>query len=263
MIIQSFDVCRYVKPGDQATIGIGLEDHTFFEAGVVVREVNGDDLLLELLGELPAGVEAAVGAQAMLIKKDSLALCRCHMLLSAPLSEGVLRCRVADEVEIHQRREYFRLDVAIPFRWQVPEDQRLSSAIDHWSESRVSIAPGESPRLTMTVKGGFRVLNWRGETLEPQAINLSGGGLRCKLPLPLAVGTLLNLELFLPLTPGRVIHGVGVVVRSTELQLTEEKGPAHLTGINFVHLADEDRETIISFIFNQQRQQLRAYAEER
>lgn len=263
MIIQAFDIGNYVNPGDQATVGIRLADHTFYEGGVVVLQVNREELVLELLGELPAAANIESGALAMLTKKDSLALCRCHTLLTAPIAEGILHCRVIDEVEIHQRREFFRLDVAIPFRWHVPDDQRLSSAIDYWSQCRVSIEAGDIPRLALTADGGFRVLNWHGTSLEPQQINLSGGGIRCRLPAQLAIGTLVNLEIFLPLTPGRVIHSVGIVVRSNELITAVQPGESFLTGLRFVHLAEDDRETIISFIFNEQRQQLRAYAEER
>jgi hypothetical protein len=261
MIVQSFEISRYVNPGDLATVGIRLADHTFYEGGVTVQEIRGADLVLELLGDVPPASAFKLDAGGMLIKKDSLALCRCHMVLTGPVAEGKLHCRVVDEVEIHQRREFFRLDVAIPFRWHVPDDQRLSSAIDYWSFSRVSIEPGELPRLAMTADGGFRVLNWRGVSLEPQQVNLSGGGIRCRLTTPLAIGTLINLEIFLPLTPGRVIHSVGVVVRSSEL-VASLQSAVFLTGIRFVHLADADRETIISFIFNEQRQQLRAFAEE-
>lgn len=261
MIVQSFEISRYVNPGDLATVGIRLADHTFYEGGVTVQEISGEELVLELLGDFPAAAAFKLDAGGMLIKKDSLALCRCHLVVTGPLVDGLLPCRVVDEVEVHQRREFFRLDVAIPFRWHVPDDQRLSSAIDYWSYSRVSIEPGELPRLAMTAEGGFRVLNWRGVSLEPQQINLSGGGIRCLLTSPLTIGTLINLELFLPLTPGRVIHSVGVVVRSSELVISQQA--TFLTGIHFEHLADTDRETIISFIFNEQRQQLRAFAEER
>jgi hypothetical protein len=262
MIVQAFEINRYVNPGDLAMVGIRLADHTFYEGGVTVQKIDGADLILELLGDFPPAAAFEVEAGGMLIKKDSLALCRCHMIITGPVVDGRLRCRILDEVEIHQRREFFRLDVAIPFRWHVPDDQRLTSAIDYWSYSRISLEPGVLPRLAMTAEGGFRVLNWRGESLEPQQINLSGGGIRCRLTTPLAIGTLINLEIFLPLTPGRVIHLVGVVVRSSEL-VASLQSAVFLTGIRFVHLADTDRETIISFIFNEQRQQLRAFAEER
>jgi PilZ domain len=263
MIIQPFDICRYVKPGDEATVGIRLMDQTFYEGSVLIKEVRGEDLVLELQGTLPDNAIASPDAKAMVTKKGNLALVRCHAVLCAPLVNGIVRCTVVDEVEIHQRREFFRLDVAIPIRWHVPEDQRLSAAIDYWSESRINVDIGPSPRLAQTADGGFRVLNWRGASLEPQRLNLSGGGIRCKLPQTLAIGTLVNLEMFLPLTPGRIIHSVGIVVRSSELTLAIDPAEAFLTGIRFVHLADSDRDTIIAYIFNEQRSQLRAYAEER
>lgn len=262
MIVHAFDIGSYVKPGDPATIGIRLADCTFFEGEVTVKALAGTELVLELQAEFPADAVVNPQALAMITKKDSMVLCRCHALLTAPVSDGLLRCRVIDEVEIHQRREFFRLDVAIPIRWHVAADQRLSCAIDYWSLSQISMSDEEPPRLALTAHGGFRVLNWRGASLEPQEINLSGGGIRCKLTELLPVGTLINLEIFLPLTPGRVIHAVGIIVRSSEPAL-DRASEACLTGIRFVHLADSDRDTIISYIFNEQRSQLRAYAEER
>jgi hypothetical protein len=262
MIVQAFSIGDYVKTDDYATIGIRLADLTFFEGGVVVREVVGETLELELIDEFPPAAIAEVGAQAMLSKKDQQILCRCHVILTSVAGRS-LRCQVVDDVEIHQRREFFRLDVAIPFRCHIPVDQRLSAAIDYWSMSRISIEDDPPPRFSQTRRGGFRVLNWHGTSLEPQPINLSGGGVRCKLPQLLPVGSLVNLELFLPLTPGRIIHSVGIVVWSQELVLAATSLDGHLTAIRFVHLAENDRETIISYIFNEQRSQLRAYAEQR
>jgi hypothetical protein len=155
------------------------------------------------------------------------------------------------------------MDVAIPLRCHIPEDQRLSAAIDYWSFSRISIEDEPPPRFALTRNGGFRVLNWRGKSLEPQHLNLSGGGVRCKLPQLLQVGSLVNIELFLPLSPGRIIHTVGIAVWCQELVLATSAQEGFLTAIRFVHLADDDRETIISYIFNEQRSQLRAYAEQR
>jgi Family of unknown function (DUF5634) N-terminal domain/PilZ domain len=263
MIIHPFAIGDYIRPGDHATVGIRLADHTFFEATVLIREVQGEEIELELVGEYPPAAAAETGAMAMLTKKDSLVLCRCHIVLTSALAGRILLCQVVDEVEVHQRREFFRLDVAIPIRCHVPDDQRLSAAIDYWSVSRISLEDEAPPRFAMTVKGGFRVLNWRGMSLEPQRLNLSGGGVRCKLSQLLPVGTLVNVEVFLPLTPGRIIHTVGIAVWSQELVLAENPQDSFLTAIRFVHLADNDRETIISYIFNEQRSQLRAYAEKR
>jgi len=263
MIIHPFAIGDYVRPGDLATVGIRLADQTFFESSVLIREVHGAAIELELVGEAPPATVADTGAMAMLTKKDNLVLCRCHIVLTAALEGRVVHCQVVDEVEVHQRREFFRMDVAIPIRCHVPDDQRLSAAIDYWSVSRISLEDEAPPRFAVTAKGGFRVLNWRGMSLEPQRLNLSGGGVRCKLAQLLPVGTLVNVEVFLPLTPGRIIHTVGIVVWSQELVLSESPQESFLTAIRFVHLADDDQETIISYIFNEQRSQLRAYAEQR
>ena len=58
MTKQLFDIHQQVNKGDHATVGIRLADHTFFECGAVVQELDDDKLALELLEALLDGAVA-------------------------------------------------------------------------------------------------------------------------------------------------------------------------------------------------------------
>jgi len=73
----------------------------------------------------------------------------------------------------------------------------------------------------------------------------------------LTPGTLVDLDIFLPANTLRVISAVGSVIRSTEVLLNLEPNPSYVTAMEFAHLSTRDRELIISYLFNEQRNSLR------
>jgi c-di-GMP-binding flagellar brake protein YcgR len=97
----------------------------------------------------------------------------------------------------------------------------------------------------------------------PQNVNLSGGGVRFKTLEYIEPLTMVLVDIFLPLAPSLVISTVAEVVRCNEVQLTWEKGTKYNTAMKFVKIDEKDRETIISFIFGEQRNQLQAMREKK
>jgi hypothetical protein len=85
-------------------------------------------------------------------------------------------------------------------------------------------------------------------------VNLSGGGLRFKTPVYIKPETLVYINLFLPFIPPRVIHVVAETLRSNEIILG--RGSSYMTALRFHFINDRDRETIIAFIFAEQRRLL-------
>lgn len=113
-------------------------------------------------------------------------------------------------------------------------------------------------------KDGFRVMKWKGmENLQPERVNLSGGGLRLRMLDYTEPGTLMHVDLFLPLREPRVISVVTKVLRCDEITLFWTRGDFYSTAMRFHFIEEKDRETIISHIFMEQRRSLRATIETR
>lgn len=122
-----------------------------------------------------------------------------------------------DKMERMQRRDYVRLEANI--------------TIDY---SMLFTAAGDN-----------------GKRVRTQAKDISGGGLLFRAPGRLPLGTRLDVVLILD---GTSIHTVGEVVRELPDMDTQE---GNWLGLRFVDIDERDREAIIRYIFNQQRERRR------
>lgn len=253
---------KYFFVDHQVNIGVQLTDNKFYEDTAAIKFIQGNRLQLELYGEgLSHGIVTEAGAKVVITSKEAWALCRCHAVLEKEVIGKEMDLRLISQVDVQQRREYFRLDVCIPVFYSIPRDQQLRAVFDEWNGKRHSRSAKVSP-IMLPCKDGFKVIGWdNGDDIEPCSVNLSGGGLRFKMKDPLTPGTLVNLEIFLPLVPARGIYATGVVVRSNEIQLTLDRHTYYSTGMEFKFIDEKDRETIITYIFNEQRNDLRLKAE--
>ncbi|KAF0219382.1 MAG: type IV pilus assembly [Geobacteraceae bacterium] len=255
---------KYFLVDHQVNIGVQLTDNKFYEDTAAIKFIQGDRLQLELYGDgLSHGVVTEAGAQVVITSKEAWALCRCHAVLEKEVIGKEMDLRLISQVDVQQRREYFRLDVCIPILYSIPEDQQLRGVYEEWNGKKLASGLIPSPAM-IPCNEGFKVIDWNnGDEIKPCNANLSGGGLRFKMKDSLTPGTLVHLAIFLPLVPARVIYAVGAVVRANEIRLTWDKHSSYSTGIEFKFIDEKDRETIISYIFNEQRNKLREKAEKK
>ncbi|NPV28226.1 MAG: hypothetical protein HPY58_00950 [Firmicutes bacterium] len=121
------------------------------------------------------------------------------------------------EVTRIQRRNYLRIPVALPLTFSILED------LEHAARSEI----------------------FRAETVD-----LSGGGVMIKSPVKLSKDEYLEIELTLPRKG--TINLVGRVVRTQETK--DQGGLFYLVGIDFVVIDESDRDRIIAFVFERQRE---------
>ena len=108
---------------------------------------------------------------------------------------------------------------------------------------------------------GYRVVTANKEEILSQEMNLSGGGLRMRMPSSVTPGTRLHLDLFLPNAPTRIISPVAEALRCNEVMLRVEKTPVFIVAMKFILIEEKDREAIISHLFSVQRLQLQSESE--
>ena len=250
------DFAEYLRPQHQVRVGFHLPSDDVVDLNAIIISIDGDILHLETFGsDLGKLAQVPANSPVIILSSENWAFCRCQGLLGATVGRD-FTVKLHGEPEIQQRREYFRMDVFIPILYALPEDQQLSSVEGIWKARRMMCEFLDPPK-TMPSQGSFKVIEWNeGPDIEPCRVNLSGGGLRLKTPEPLSPGALLNMNIFLPLTPMKVIDAVVSVIRSTEIRLTLDNRPAYTTAMKFVFLAERDRESIITYIFNEQRNYL-------
>lgn len=262
MMDASSDFARYFPIDTVVSIGIHF-DNAFLEGSATIIAISGDTARLELPDDCPADFRNVPSGSGMVITgTEAWCVSRCRANISN-IAGNEIRAQLLGPIEVQQRREFFRWDVSIPVVCSIPADQQLTVVRQEWDKAKIvrRLAP---PPVIRPTGDGFRVYRGRKrKSVNPVRVNLSGSGIRIPTAEELLPGTLSNLEIYLPLIPARVIIAVGAVIRSSELQLTHHTAFPYLTAFRFEFIDERDRDTIISYLFMEQRNLLRQQADER
>ncbi len=254
---------KYFLEGNQVRLILRKDKKLVADFNAEILSVKKDLIWFEVIGEgIPRhALTSVISAAVSMSGSTGWGLFRSTGILEEVKDNGEICIRVTGEIDEQQRREYFRLDVEIPLKYSVPDNQHVTSVSANWMETRKRNESSSAP-IMVPHGNGFKVVKWRGgEDLLPQSVNLSAGGLRIKTLEYIKHGTKILLDIFLPLAPTCVISTVAEVVRCAEIQLSWEKGTSYTTALKFTSIDDKDRESIITYVFGEQRSQLQANRE--
>jgi len=248
---------KFFRIGQPVKVGIHLAENLMLEEHAVIRGMEGDRMKLELWGSsLAERGGAQSGAVVTVVADAGYSIYRCSAALEKETSGRTLSLVVSGGIREKQLREFFRFDLSLPVACSIPEDQTLTSVIDECRMNKLRYRDIPPP-VMQQCRDGFKVVRWNDMAdLLPERINLSGGGLRLRMPEYTEPGTLVRVNLFLPLDPPRVICEVAQVLRCNEMMLLWSKGNNYSTAMSFHCIDEKDRETIISHIFSEQRRSL-------
>ncbi len=256
---------KYFKIDQQVRILIHRRDKKPLDKNAEITSIQGDTVYVEILGDkLPEHeFHGIANAKVSFSGGSEWGLQRCNAVLEDIIDAKHVRLKLTGEVLEQQRREYFRFDVCLPLLWAKTEDQHLKAATAQWVVDRNNLLNQQPPRMFPS-GNGYKVVKWRGgDDLMPQDVNLSGGGMRIKTTEFTAPGTMLSVDLFLPLAPPRAIRVVTQIIRCSEVILSWEKGTSYITAMKFVCIDEKDRESIINYIFCEQRNKLQSEIDKR
>ncbi len=174
-------------------------------------------------------------------------------------------------------RQFYRTSVRLLVRYGTEnESSRQAMAMDQemWAmQSKLEEAAGavwEKQSLSESVMPLLDVIRWMDFKIDMilyhlrtreydlhfpgkmNVVNISGSGLGVCGESDLTLGQRIILAINLPNSPWRPVYAIGEVVRADQPDDCDDN---HI-GINFVEIADSDRERIIRFTFEQQRRQL-------
>jgi c-di-GMP-binding flagellar brake protein YcgR len=253
---------HYFKVGRPVKVAMHLAGNILLEDHAVITALEDDRMTLELWGSgLVERGGAEAGTDVTVITDSGFAIFRCSASLETETSGKIISLILSGGIREKQLREYFRFDVHLPIVYAVPENQTPALVKDEW---QMNIIRNKElpPPIVGRHKDGFRIMRWKGqENLPPERVNLSGGGLRFRVPEFTEPGTLMHVDIFLPLLLPRVISVVTKVLRCNEMMLFWTKGDFYSTAMRFHCIDEKDRETIISHIFMEQRRSLQTTIE--
>jgi len=262
MISESTEYGRYFQPGQRIGIGIHHDGKNIFDDYATVRLIDNDCIHIEMDRDLPSGVVFKTEAEAVITSLGGWLHCRCRAVVEENKGGMNYSFRLRGPVIVRQQREYFRGDVYIPLRYSIPENQQLASIQKEWINSLQGENKNRSIPTLRPHENGYKVVGWaNGEVIPPQRVNLSGGGVRFLIREKVETGTMVNLEIFLPLQRPKVVYAVATVLRINELLLIRDNHTYYSIAVKFICLDERDREDIISYLFLEERNSLQAKTE--
>jgi hypothetical protein len=87
---------------------------------------------------------------------------------------------------------------------------------------------------------------------EECRVNLSGSGLRFKIPDCLSYGALLHLKIDFPGEKHEHIHAVGSIIRTKELLAEMNRIEYYSTSMSFRMIESNDRSRLVKYILDEQ-----------
>jgi len=250
---------KYFAPGKRIGISIPLADGKFFNEWGTIWAFDEEDLLEFQLSRdlLPADVKVEVGTILELKTEASGIRYSCRGIIVD--SDGPSRyfIRIIGEVILDEEREFYRLDVFLPLTLARLDGVTADEALRRWQERKNKTAeekPADTPERQQQPH----------PELHPLAANISGGGLRVKIPDELKVDDLVDLQLHVPSSSNTKETVVDVVGQVVYVHATAPEGSPHRmfsTAIRFLHIEERDRDQVIKFISWEQLQRIRQLRE--
>ncbi len=165
------------------------------------------------------------------------------------LKEGniyILVCKVLTQIEKNQRREYYRMDCVMEMKYRLiePEEQRLENRL------RNDQYESEQERLQDEVE----LADIRALLATGTVIDISGGGIRFNSDSHLKKDAYILIKVQLQVQDEDAELELKGIVMSSE-EIMNRRG-MYDNRIQFVKIGEAQRETIIKYIFQQERKKI-------
>jgi len=285
--------------GYKVTVCIPMDNNEIFRDWGTVQSLEKDILTLQLSrNEYPKMVHLVEGIVLDLrigVKDTGY---RCNGRVVDIERAGIVRLMLSGDVTASEPREYYRIDVFIPFRYEFSQEQSIEVLIGRWrkrrqlkfttaTERRATLIETHRAGLRRTAMDGFspgeRGLlskfqqnplaysdvdeSWN--NVNAYAVNLSAGGFKFVTADDFDVDELVFFDLYIPGDPPRVVDTVArVIYKKINDSIKEEKKYFDIA-VHFSLIDDRGRDAIVSHIFKmealriRQKRQLPVYKSQR
>ncbi|MBT1074383.1 PilZ-like domain-containing protein [Geobacter grbiciae] len=228
-----------------------------FRDGAIITLQEEDLITLQISRDaLPEDVRAETGTFVDIhTGKDGNAYCS-RAIIVAERDGSQVTARLIGNVIPDEMREYYRIETYIPVRYQLDLDATPEQLQERWRAKRYpaqqstdNAAHLSTDRETSPVTEPSRAV--------PLAANLSGSGIRIRTRDKFQTGTLLSMELYLPLEDLKIVPIIAEVVHVDPLRTKEGAPPLFSTALHFLCIDERDRDSVIRFISLEQLDRLR------
>lgn len=268
----------YFGSGMKVGVGIPMPNAEVFLEWAVIRKIDEDLVTLQLSRDyLPVEVSLHLGQILEIRGGQEGSGYSCRAIIVVEGAERQLLLRLIGEIVSDELREYYRIDAFLPIKYYIPREQNTSALKREWEERREQrrldelerkdkrwdssfvADSAELPQEPCQEENGAEYDNsW--DTIIPLAANISGGGIRIITHQGFEYGEYVLLELLIP-SPRLIVDAVVRVVFATRNYAAGTDQEYYNTAMQFVFIAERDRDAIINHIANVQLKRIRQLRE--
>lgn len=255
-----------LAPGLRIEIGIPLSGGGVFRDWGIIDQSSGDLVQVQITRDvLPSNVRVDVGFildVSVWLGKDSYT---CSGIVTEKLGARVLQIRLFGRFTLRERRQFFRADMALKVRYDIVDESSRSQVEREWEvrkEREQMKFQGYDDFVIAAHMARFqpeKPIVWQ-DLLRAQ-LNLGGGGICLRMPKTARPDQLVNLELYLPLEPLRIVHAVGQVIHVKPPLQQRDGSSRYDVGMEFLFLDERDRDLVFKQISSVQIAHLRKVAD--
>jgi hypothetical protein len=269
---------QFFTQGLKITVCIPMDNNELFRDWAIVEELEEDILTVQLSrDELPDEVHLIPGVILDLrLGKDGVGF-RCSSFFVGDLGAGKIYAHLTGDVGTSELREFYRIDLFLPFRCQFTEEQNLNVLIGKWRKKKQNRLAYESERreiyneihreLLFRIASGefdaegreqginkpldieeFNPIDETWDDVNASAINLSAGGFKFVTSDDYKIDEHIFVEMFVPSTPPRIMDCIArVVFKSMNYGFKDSKEHFNVA-LNFELIDDRERDAIVTHI---------------
>jgi hypothetical protein len=286
---------RYLT-GMKVEVEIPLPNTKVFRDWAIVNEVDEDLISLQLSRDiLPEGVSLRVG-QILTItsQSDGNTYARRAFIVSKGYEQDLL-LRFPREMIYDKLREFYRVDVFLPIKFHILDDQNPANVKEQWEAQRklrreeeaakeqsrleakrILLQTKELERSQKKMEGLFldeQIILPQEKPQEEQqdnqydeswgavatlAVNISGGGLSVFTNQKFNMDELILLEAYVPSTRC-IVDIIAQVVFTSYSNISEDEKTDNITGMKFVFIDEAARSAINTHISSIQLKRIRQF----
>jgi len=269
---------QFFTQGLKITVCIPMDNNELFRDWAIVEELEEEILTLQLSrDELPAEVHLIPGIILDLrLGKDGAGY-RCSSFFVGEVGTGKIIAHLTGDVGTSELREFYRIDLFLPFRCQFTEEQNLNVLIGKWRKKKQTRVADEAERrevynekhkeLLFRIAAGefddedreqvrnkqpaveeFNPIDETWDDVNAGAINLSAGGFKFVSSDDFKIDEVIFIEMFIPSSPPRIMDCIArIVFKSMNYSFKDDRDHFNVA-LNFVLIDDRDRDAIVSHI---------------
>lgn len=239
---------RYLLCDEELVVNISMPDGKVYHQRCILNSINNDLVDMGFTGEeMPEWMLVDVGTAIELRGRADRGSFGCRAVVVDRNIAGHYLVRLIGSIYYGELREFQRIDVYVPMKYTPTKEHSLEKIADNW------LARKNEHKKNM--KRGAAGTAWMDDTLSdnwdeivPILAQSTNEGLRVDIPELFAPETHIDVELYLPLTPPKIISAVTEVIDVDELPRLDDGTTMHRTYLKFTLIDATDRDCINDYV---------------